>query len=39
MGRTAPGWAEQRELLENEGIGFKENGYVDLKKYQWNINE
>lgn len=39
MGCTAPGWAEQRELLENEGIGFKENGCVDLKKYQWNVNE
>ena len=39
MGRTAPGWAEQRELLENEGVGFKENGCVDLKRYQWNVNE
>lgn len=39
MVRTAPGWAEQRELLENEGVGFKENGCVDLKKYQWNVNE
>lgn len=39
MGRTAPGWAEQGELLENEGVGFKENGCVDLKKYQWNVNE
>lgn len=39
MGRIAPGWAEQRELLENEGVGFKENGCVDLKKYQWNVNE
>ena len=39
MGRIAPGWAEQRELLENEGAGFKENGCVDLKKYQWNVNE
>lgn len=39
MGCTAPGWEEQRELLENEGVGFKENGCVDLKRYQWNVNE
>lgn len=34
-GRTAPGWREQRFLLEEEGVGFKENGCVDMKKYQW----
>ena len=36
-GRTAPGWKEQRYLLEQEGVGFKENGLVDMKKYQWNL--
>lgn len=36
-GRTAPGWTEQRSLLENEGVGFKENGNVDLTKYQWEV--
>ena len=35
-GRTAPGFYEQRERLEAEGVGFRENGCVDLKKYQWD---
>lgn len=35
-GRTAPGWREQRFLLEDEGVEFKENGCVDMKKYQWD---
>lgn len=34
-GRTAPGWREQRGLLEAEGVEFRENGYVDMKKYRW----
>ena len=34
-GRTAPGWWEQRLLLEDEGVRFKENGCVDMKKFQW----
>ncbi len=36
MGRIAPGWREQRFLLEDEGVTFKENGCVDMKKYQWD---
>lgn len=36
QGRTAPGWYEQRMLLESEGVTFKENGFVDLKKHLWN---
>ena len=35
-GRLAPGWAEQRFLLEAEGVAVKDNNSVDLKKYQWN---
>jgi len=35
-GRTAPGFRAQRELLENEGVGFGTNGCVNLKKYQWD---
>ena len=35
-GRTAPGFAAQKELLLAEGVGFKGNGCVDLKKYQWD---
>ena len=33
--RTAPHWREQRELLEAEGVEFKENGCVDMKRFQW----
>lgn len=36
-GRTAPGWWEQRLLLEDEGVQFTENGCVDMKKYQWKL--
>ena len=35
-GRTAPGFADQRRLLEAEGVAFKENGCVDLKRCQWD---
>lgn len=34
-GKTVPGWFEQPELLRQEGVPFKENGCVDLGKYQW----
>ena len=34
-GRTAPGWPEQRALLEREGVRFRSNGCVDMKVYQW----
>ena len=34
-GRLAPGWAEQRALLEREGVAFLPNGYVDMKHCQW----
>ena len=36
-GRCAPGWHEQRKLLEEEGVSFKANDCVDLKKYQWKL--
>ncbi len=35
-GRTAPGWAQQRSLLENEGVEFKPNGCVDMKRFMWD---
>lgn len=35
-GRTAPGWRQQRFLLEEEGVIFKDNGCVDMKKCQWD---
>lgn len=34
-GRTAPGWSRQRLLLEGEGVVFKPNGHVDMKRFLW----
>lgn len=34
-GRTAPGWIRQRVLLEEEGVTFKSNGHVDMRKHLW----
>ena len=34
-GRTAPGWTGQRSLLVADGVGFRENGRVDLKHFLW----
>ena len=34
-GRTAPGWIQQRSLLEAEGVTFKSNGHVDMQRYLW----
>ena len=34
-GRLAPHFWNQRELLLDEGVELKENGCVDMKKYQW----
>ncbi len=35
-GRLAPGWREQKELLEQEGVLLKDANHVDLKKYRWD---
>ena len=34
-GRLAPGFLEQRRLLEQEGVGFLPSGRVDMRNYQW----
>lgn len=34
-GRTAPGWASQRTMLEAEGVRFLRNGHVDMKHFLW----
>lgn len=34
-GRTAPGWSQHRPLLEQEGVAFKPNGHVDMKRHLW----
>lgn len=39
IGRVAPGWPEQRRLLEAEGVVFKENGNVDLKHFIWRVSQ
>ena len=35
-GRLAPHFPEQRGLLLEEGVEFRENGCVDMKKYRWD---
>lgn len=35
-GRLVPGWKEQRFLLLEEGISFKDENHVDIKKNQWD---
>ena len=37
-GRLVPGWEEQKLLLLEEGISFKENGCVYLKMHLWNYS-
>ena len=34
-GRTAPGWSQQRVLLEAEGVAFRPNGHVDMQRHLW----
>lgn len=36
-GRLAPFFFEQRALLEEEGVLTNERGFVDMRKYQWDI--
>lgn len=38
-GRTAPHFTEQKRLLLEEGVVFKENGYVDMEKCRWREGE
>lgn len=35
-GRLVPGWKEQRFLLENEGVGVKDDNHVNLKNFLWD---
>ena len=36
-GRLAPGFTHQRMLLLAEGVEFKDNEHVDMKKCRWEI--
>lgn len=38
-GRPAPGWNLQKGLLEREGVGFRSNGCVDMKRHRWCPSE
>lgn len=38
QGRLAPNYKEQKELLLKDGITFKDNNHVDLKKHLWPTN-
>lgn len=35
-GRLAPGWKEQRFLLLEECVSFKDENHVDMKKNHWD---
>ena len=37
IGRTAPNFEAQRDLLIAEGVEFKNNGCVAMKRFQWNF--
>ncbi|MFO8070220.1 MAG: MGMT family protein [Alkalibacterium sp.] len=34
-GRLAPGWREQRQLLEDEDVPMKDENHADIKSCQW----
>ncbi len=36
-GRLVPGWSEQKQLLEAEGVAMKNADHVDIKSYQWAL--
>lgn len=36
-GRLAPGWGEQRDLLEAEHVPMKNETHVNIKACQWRI--
>ena len=38
-GRLVPGWAEQRALLEAEGVTFRDTEQVNLEKHLWDCEE
>ena len=38
-GRLAPGWVEQRTRLQEEGVAFRQNGMVHMKRCRWEIDK
>ena len=39
QGRLVPGWAEQKQLLQHEGVIIRKNGEVDMAKSKWKWQE
>lgn len=39
VGRLAPYFFEQKVFLLQEGVGFRDENHVDMKKYQWDCGE
>lgn len=37
-GRLVPGWAEQKALLEAEGVQMKNEDHVRIRDYQWELD-
>lgn len=37
QGRLVPGWHKQKILLISEGITFKDEQHVDMKKHKWHL--
>lgn len=37
-GRLAPGWPEQKVLLEAENVIVSSDNHVDMKKFKWSGN-
>lgn len=35
-GRLVPSWPEQKALLEAEGVAFRRNGNVNMRRYAWS---
>lgn len=35
VGRLVPGWAEQYDLLKQEGVVMKDDSHADLKSCKW----
>lgn len=36
-GRLVPGWSQQRDLLEKEGVPMRDEEHVDLKRCRWEL--
>jgi methylated-DNA-protein-cysteine methyltransferase-like protein len=39
VGCCAPGFIEQQALLQAEGVTFRKDGQVDMKRHLWNPQE